>query len=490
MAGFTKKIAVLALVAAAACAEGSPTLSPALDSFYFPVGLTVRTLNDGRTALVVVSSNFDLRYDLAGGGTVIALDPDAAQDSRPTCALPANCGTGIASLGSAVIGSFGGEVAYADEKNCPQLAQPLSSPPTPPAIAPGSGAAKVLVSSRSGLTLYRIDMAGDGSLACGPDCPLVLDGGAFDPYGSTVVCLQSGDQKASVFVTQERSTQDLSRITEVDLRNGNSRVLHDFTSLATGVLTSPSFTSAFQKIGPYQRVFATTRFGVVQKTQMYWLDLGGSVSANGAITDLVDARHIVDIYPVVPGSLTQDMAISNDNTRAYVMLELYDANLALRSGQFAVLSSALAVFDIRPTFTGDPAMVLLGLVPLGTGAGQVRVLPPRTDTLGMPMGDLVAVTTGDDGALAIYDDDLQAVVQILGADQLTGLPVLGRQPFGLAVEGRTAGRCLSTTSACDRIYVGSFQDGWVSVVELDPRVPGGAAIVKRIGPQQIGAPQP
>jgi hypothetical protein len=104
------------------------------------------------------------------------------------------------------------------------------------------------------------------------------------------------------------------------------------------------------------------------------------------------------------------------------------------------------------------------------------------------MGDLVAMTTGDDGALTIYDDDLQAIVRTFGPDTATGLPVLGRQPFGLAVERRPTGRCLSTAEACDRIYVGSFQDGWVSLVELDPLLPAGAGIVKRIGPQQIGAP--
>ncbi len=481
MPGFTKKIAVLALVAATACVEGNPSLSPPLDQFYFPTGIGLRKLPDGRSVLLVVSSNFDLRYALYGGGTVIAIDPDAAQDSLPGCSK--NCGTGIAQLGAVIIGTFGGEVGIADEANCPQL--------FPGVLQPGT--AKVFVSSRSDTTLYRIDMASDGSLDCGPDCPFVMDSGTFDPYGATVVCLDTGDQKASLFVTQERSAQDLARLTQMDLRASatNGRTLHDFTATAAGVLVSPTYTSAYQKLGQVRRMFVTTRFGVTLTTQLYWLDLGGAASTSNVAVDLVDARHIVNIYRVVPGSITGDIAISNDQTRAYVPLQLYDANLALRTGQYTVLSAALATFDIRPTFSGEPAFALLRLVPIGTGTGQARVLPPRTDALGNPKRDLVVATTSADGTLVIYDDDLGAVVRVIGTDTTTGFPQLGLQPFGLAVEQRQAAACLLpglASPSCDRIYVGSFRDGWVNVVELDPALPGGADIVKRIGPPQIGAP--
>ena len=61
----------------------------------------------------------------------------------------------------------------------------------------------------------------------------------------------------------------------------------------------------------------------------------------------------------------------------------------------------------------------------------------------------------------------------------------------MALEQRQAAACLLpglTGPSCIRIYVASFRDGWVNVVELDPALPGSAEIVKRIGPPQIGAP--
>jgi hypothetical protein len=63
VADFWKRIAVLALAAAAGCVDSFPPVAGPVDRFYFPVGLAVRRLPAGNTALLVVSTNFDLRYD-------------------------------------------------------------------------------------------------------------------------------------------------------------------------------------------------------------------------------------------------------------------------------------------------------------------------------------------------------------------------------------------------------------------------------------------
>ena len=105
MADFSKRIAALALVAAAGCRDSFPPLTGPLDRFYFPVGLAVRRLPAGNTALLVVSANFDLRYDFNVGGALMAVDPDASGNALagdPTLAV----------LGGLNIGSFGGEIAY------------------------------------------------------------------------------------------------------------------------------------------------------------------------------------------------------------------------------------------------------------------------------------------------------------------------------------------------------------------------------------------
>ena len=68
---------------------------------------------------------------------------------------------------------------------------------------------------------------------------------------------------------------------------------------------------------------------------------------------------------------------------------------------------------------------------MGLGANEVEVLPVRAGK-----GDLVAVTASDDGLLWIYDDDQEALVRVIGRDPATGIPLLGRQPFGLVATRR------------------------------------------------------
>jgi hypothetical protein len=496
MAGFTKKIAVLALVAAAACSEANPTLSPSLDRFYFPTSLALRHLPGGGTALVVVSSNFDLRYDLAGGGTVIAVDPDAAQDSRPACAAPcaptdldcqsrccpagANCGIDIGRLGYVVAGSFGGEVDFADEGNCPQLAEGAT-----PVIAPGSGAAKVLVSSRSAGTLYRIDMDAAGALDCGAGCPFQFGSDLFDPYGSTVVCRDFGDRKASVFVSHLRGLNGEAQLSEVDLRTG-AWTGHNFTVDPLG----PTHSAAYQKLGTYRRLIVTSLYTSYLNTLVRWLDLTAPVVI-ASETSPVDQVPLapMDLYGQLQQAEARGIALSSDGERAYVTFEVYDLEQAQLYGRIVILANILAIVDVRPEASGAPTGTVLKILPLGAGASEIRVLPRRPDPAnpGQFLPDLVAIAETGDGALEIYDDGIGAVVKTLGIDPATGRPFVGKQPFGMAVEERPAASCLLPGLAaptCHRIYVGSFTYGWVSAVELDPSFPSRTSVVKRIGAEQ------
>jgi hypothetical protein len=102
----------------------------------------------------------------------------------------------------------------------------------------------------------------------------------------------------------------------------------------------------------------------------------------------------------------------------------------------------------------------------------VRVLPPRAGRR-----DLVAVTSTIEGVLTVYDDDLGAIVKVFamageqGPDNPVpaplGSPLVGEQPFGLAVEARD-GR--------DWLYVAGFRSNTVTAVSLDPASPAEARI--------------
>jgi hypothetical protein len=94
----------------------------------------------------------------------------------------------------------------------------------------------------------------------------------------------------------------------------------------------------------------------------------------------------------------------------------------------------------------------------------------------------------------LFDAQLGQVVRYIGLDPGTGLPILGRRPFGITAEPIDPARAITSPASteyqsspcvlggsCDRIYVGSFLDNWVNILELDPDQPGTIALVKRIG---------
>ncbi len=461
---------MLALAAAAACSDSFPPNPGPLDRFYFPVGLAVRRLPvsagfpDGRTALLVVSTNFDLRYDFDVGGSILAVDPDLSGDARSV----AEGGQGdptLAVLGGLNIGSFGGEVDYLDG-----TCEPLAS--ADPRVR--AGGAKVVTTSRGKQLVYAIDMDAQGGLTC-DGCATAVPTQALDPYDVTAVC--SPPRTGSVaraYVTHLRAPGSVGLLTELDLLGGGSSTLF--------LGPTPTFTTTFDPgslgatpPGPGGWLFVTSQIAYLGSVPLRWFN----ALATPADQQPVLQGHNVAVDAI--GAMTRQFAVFRDGAtspptaKGYLRLDLFDYSLAASSGIFVTTGGALAVYDLTLNALNEPSMQLLRIVPTCNGAGQLRVVP-RAPGLS---GALLAMTCDADGTLLLYDDEVGAMVKRIGLDPNTGSPLLGYRPFGLAVEERGTG-CLST-SPCTRLYVSAFDSSWVSVVELDVSSPADAAIVKRIG---------
>ena len=478
MTQISKIVALVAFLMAAGCQDSYPVVLPPENIFYFPVGLAVRQLPPGpgtaagSSQLVVVSSNFDLRYQESNGGTVLVVDPDASQDTALGGALTTYPG------GFMRIGSFGGQVAIADAacppgwpecpSGCPQLG-------ADPGVA--AGGAKVLLASRAIQTLYRMDMSSEGTLACDSGCASVEAIQLLYPYGVATVCnSRGGSDRADAYFTFLFGPGGQGWLARVGLATG------DVSVLALG--TPPTYAAAYDAVGDWLFVTGGASTGLAP---LRWF--------NPSVTNQTSGGFDFPVYGsfqtsgVVLGSAARSVAVSNDGLHLYVAVDLYDADLLVSTGQQFVEGGALAVFSIARDASQQPRMAVERVVPTCLGGGELRVLPPRPGK-----GDLVAVTCDVQGVLVIFDTELGQVVRYIGLDPDTGLPILGRRPFGLTVEPIDPARAITSPAStdyepspcvvgasCDRIYVGSFLDNWVNILELNPDKPETVSLVKRIG---------
>jgi len=473
-----KIVALLAFLMAAGCRDSYPVVLPPENIFYFPVGLAVRQMPPGpatpagSSQLVVVSSNFDLRYQESNGGTVLVVDPDASQDTSLGGQLS------VYPNGFQRIGSFGGQVAVVDAAcppgwpGCPSACPQLS---VDPAVA--AGGAKVLLASRSIRTLYRMDMATDGSLACETGCAAEQGVALLDPYGVATVCnSRGGIDRSDAYFTYLRGPSSQGWLTRMGMATGT------VNTLAIGV--SPTYSVAYGALGDWLFISGGVSGGLAP---LRWINPSVANATSGPYDFPV--FNSFQTSGVVLGSSARTVAISNDGLRLYLAVDLYDADLLLNSGAFLLEGGALIVFSIAGDAYQQPTMALEQVVPTCLGTGDLKVLPPRPGK-----GDLVALTCDQEGALVVYDADLGFVTSYIGLDPSTGLPILGRLPFGIAAEPIDPARAITAPAStaydpspcvlgrsCDRLYVGSFLDNWVNILELDPDRPETIALVKRIG---------
>ena len=444
-----------------------------MDQFYYPTGIAIHHEPPGCVAgtagcqsqLLVVSSNFDLVYDVTQGGTLISVDvgkalADAAVPGAPS-PLP------LTPLGAVQIGSFGGELAIVDAETCPGW----------------TGGAQALVASRSLVELYRVDIGSQGALSCGGACVVPLDSSIADPFDVTIACglfpVAPGappSQQALAFVTYLRAVDAHGWLSEIDLAATDATGQPSSPMTSVNLQISPTGQSVFDP--STTRIYVTGRFSQSGYSPLRWFELA-TPGAEPASANLAT---------VIRGADPRGIAISSDHTRAYVGMRLYDQDLAISydSRPATDLGGALAVIDLAALTSGSPTLGIIDIVPLDVGVTEVRAIarPGKRD--------LVAVVATDNSTLTLYDDDAGAIAQVFGvcgalasgAGNLSapapcddGAPMLGFQPFGLAVEPLADGTV--------RLYVGSFDRGWINVLQIDPMHP--AAVPTswiRIGPER------
>ncbi|BDG06220.1 hypothetical protein AMOR_52160 [Anaeromyxobacter oryzae] len=449
------------MVVAIGCGAEQRNDPAPLDRFTFPTGIAVHGQD-----LLVVSSNFDLQYASADGGSLLRVALGAAPAIQP---------------GGLRIGSFGGELTVVDPARCPAL-----------------GGTEALVTSRLQGRLYRIGLDGN-ALTCGAACEIRFDDDKRlgDPYGIGVTCPAGGTPRA--WVGFLRTPLREAFIATIDLTTGARQVL----SVGAGQVRS------FAYDADTERLFFTS-VDTQLAAPLSWIELASGCdptlpeNAGGCVV------RAADLWGFLRGAELSGLDLSNpvpgQRRRVYVATKVYDADLAATLGTrpgFDV-TGELMVLELAENATGNLEVKLVKTLYVGLGAAEVKVLPrrpnlPCNDASGVsvpngcPQRDLVAITASEDGLFWIYDDETGTMRDVFGRDPQTGQPGLGRSPFGLAVQDLRA--TPGTGDGNARVYVGSFLDDFVTAVDV-PLSGSAPADFVRAGtgpsapPQRIGQVTP
>ena len=459
-----RSLAAALALAALACSSQPQTGPGPLNRLTFPSSVAVRGQD-----LLVVSTNFDLLYSEQEGGSVLTLS------------LPAGAPGGVN------IGSLGGEIAIADAAAC----------------GLPNGQTLALVPSRSTTALYRLALGADGIPTCGPGCALPLRADLADPYGVTVACRPGGPNR--VFVSHLRTPDLVGYVTMFPL-DPNPGLWQPQVQIAN---VGPDPTRSFAYDSDRDRVYFTSQ-STGSQALLRWFDLeNGGCRIDLPSSDLnACPLSALDLFPFVRGADLRGIALSHvipgQPRRAYIAARVFDADVASQIGGRPTtdVAGVLLVVELDDGADGRVHPRLVNWVDAGIGVSEVAVLPQRpASACAAAAGcrDLVAVTAGDAGLVSIYDDEVGDMRRVFGRVPVTGEPVLGLFPYGLAVASLaslgTAAQpatsvpaCQTAPDACARVYVSSFQDNWVSAVDVPLADPGSAGVVMNGNlPWTIGA---
>jgi hypothetical protein len=445
-----RKLAWCVVALVAACGkEVMPGPGP-VDHLRFPTGLAV---HNGR--VLAVSSNSDLFYDEATGGTVISLDP-VSLTSPVTVDI----------MSALRVRSFGGDLALA------RALPPGVGVPDAEACGTAISGDLAIFGTRGSNTLNVLSIGSAGELAC-ERCSIPVGVGYADPLPMAVACAPG---RARVFSGYLTTPAGSAFVTELDLQT--------FALRALAVGPGPVRGLAYDR--DRDRLFLAG-LATANPTPLRWIDLAGCTI--GALPG-VGGCTIGEAFLGTPGSGLElrSIAFANPVTpgvprpagvplRAYVTGRLYDLPTAATAGARTTdFGGVIMVLDLVEDALGGITPQVVWIEPIGRGAQDIRVLPRCTDPVCPPnwtatdatrRRDVVAAVSVDAGELTIFDDETHSVA-VFRTDDLTGAPVLGHQPFGLAVDPEVVG----TRS---RVWVGSYGDGFVTPIEVPLDAPDHAS---------------
>jgi hypothetical protein len=342
-----------------------------------------------------------------------------------------------------------------------------------------------LLPVRGANVLYQLRVSPEGAISCA-DCAVpVGNTDHVDPYSVGVAC---GPGLARAYVGHLRSSSFSGWVTQVDL----SRPLSD-PGAVQHFSTGEGQVRGFAYDAEIERLYMTHTVAAGLPSRLRWVDLGGGCtvgeglpaegscaegfSVSGAVPNGLELRGIALASPAAPSG------------RVYLTARIHDPVASAASGvRVGDFDGMLLVADLLETLGGELDLAIVREIDLGYGAGEVVVLP-RTDG----RRDVVAALATDSGRLTIYDDDTGAVVAI-GADlegtDPTGAPLLGHVPVALAADPSVPGR----------LYVGSFQESFVTTIDVAVQATpataclvapgGGCAVGPDFAPRRISGGTP
>ena len=311
-----------------------------------------------------------------------------------------------------------------------------------------------LVPARGADVLYRIGLGATGALSCGTGCVVNLAGGQFaDAYAVGLACftpdpaLPANTQPppmARAYIGFLRGASAQAWITQVDLLTGDVQS----NSFGLGQMLSFAYDPARNRL-----------YAAQAPQGIRWVDLadgcpfgaaeldGGCHGGATALPAGLEARAIALSQP--------DPTNPTRPTRLYVLARVYDAMAALAIGvRPGDVDGFLLVMQPVDDLSGRTQLQLVKPpIRVGYGPTALALLPARPGKR-----DVVAALAVDDPLLLLFDDDDDSSA-VIGRDDL-GHPKIGLQPFGLAVDP------VPSASGVARVYVGSFQESFVTPIDV------------------------
>jgi hypothetical protein len=431
---------LLALALLAACSKGAQRPVAPLEELHFPAWVA---LHDGQ--LLVVNDDQDLAFL---GGSIVSLDRTANTFG-----------------GGAPVPYMAGKVHLVEpaaSAGCDLATGPTGLPVTAPfAMVPGR--------SEEALFLAGLPL-GPGAVANRID---ITAPSAANPFDVALTC--GADRRARAWVSYQRGLNSQGYVGQLDFSG-------TYPPSVVPVFVGLGEPRSFAWDPAHDRLYFSNREHAAH-APLRWIQIGqGCKNFDGGIQDESQGGcHVeqvgYDLSAHTAGAEPNAIVLSSGERpctaggfvgncrRMYLSVRMYDADLARVTNQrpSTDLGGKLVVLELPEAGLGGPAPQWIADFDIGKIAGEVLVIPRPG------LADLVVATAADDGLVWIYDDQAGAMVKVFGR-LASGLPELGHMPSGLASEDLGNGKV--------RVYVTSYQDHWVSAIDVPLANPGGACAVR------------